>query len=170
MIFMSQSGLSDPAREAEWDAWYVAHLRIMLTVPGIGSAQRFKTVGPGHSPSLAMYSIASADVFADPYYQRVRGMGEWLPLIDRRHYRRNLFAGLDAAPDVGEDAILLVVDSERPGPVGGVELAWLEAVGLDRSTPYRGVAVVERTAAGALAGPGVAAYRPVTPRTQASYS
>jgi hypothetical protein len=29
MIFMSQSGLSDPAREAEWDAWYVEHLRIM---------------------------------------------------------------------------------------------------------------------------------------------
>ena len=163
MIFMSQSGLSDAARETEWDAWYVAHLRIMLTVPGIGSAQRFKTVSPGHSPSLAMYSVASADVFADPYYQSVRGMGEWLPLIDKRHYRRNLFAGLDAAPDVLDDFVLLVVDRERPAAVPGLTLTWLEAVGLDRSTPYRGIAVVERAAAEALPEPGVAVYRPVTP-------
>src|SRR5205085_1277719 len=144
MIFMSQSGLSDAAREKEWDAWYVEHLRVMVTVPGIVSAQRFKTVSPGHAPSLAMYSIASADVFADPYYQRVRGMGEWLPLIDTRHYRRNLFAGLDAAPDVADGSILLVVDGERPAAVPGLTLTWLEAVGLDWSTPYRGIAVFVR--------------------------
>ena len=165
MIFMSQSGLSDPAREADWDAWYVEHLRIMVTVRGIGSAQRFKTVGPGHAPSLAMYSIASADVFADPYYQRVRGMGEWLPLIEKRYYRRNLFAGLDAAPDVGDHFVLLVVDRERPAAVTGLALTWLEAVGLDRSTPYRGIAVVERGAAEAFAGNGVGVYRPVTARS-----
>jgi hypothetical protein len=164
MIFMSQSGLSDPAREADWDAWYVEHLRIMVTVPAIGSAQRFKTVSPGHAPSLAMYSVASADVFADPYYQRVRGMGEWLPLIDTRYYRRNLFAGLDAAPDVGDDSVLLVVDREHPAPVRGLTLTWLEAVGLDRSTPHRGIAVAERTAADALGGHGVGMYRPVTAR------
>src|SRR5262245_35983903 len=102
MIFMSQSGLLDGAREREWDAWYGEHLRVMATVPGIGSAQRFKTASSGHPPSLAMYSVASAEVFADPYYQRVRGMGAWLPLIDTRHYRRNLFAGLDVAPDVAD--------------------------------------------------------------------
>jgi hypothetical protein len=164
MIFMSQSGLSDPTREAEWDAWYVEHLRIMVTVPGIGSAQRFKTATAGHSPSLAMYSIASADVFADPYYQRVRGMGVWLPLIDTRYYRRNLFAGLDAAPDVRDDRILLVVDRERPAAVPGLTLTWLEAVGLDRSTRYRGIAVLARAAAEALAGHGVGVYRPVTAR------
>lgn len=27
MIFMSQSGLSEPGREKEWDAWYREHLR-----------------------------------------------------------------------------------------------------------------------------------------------
>lgn len=164
MIFMSQSGLSDPAREAEWDAWYVEHLRVMVTVPGIGSAQRFKTVSPGHAPSLAMYSIESADVFADPYYQRVRGMGEWLPLIDRRHYHRNLFAGLDAAPAVEDPFVLLVVDRERPAAVPGLTLTWLEAVGLDRSTPYRGIAVVGRAAAEELAGHGVGVHRPVAAR------
>jgi hypothetical protein len=103
-------------------------------------------------------------VFADPYYQRVRGMGEWLPLIDTRYYRRNLFAGLDAAPTVEDRFVLLVVDRERPAAVPGLTLTWLEAVGLDRSTPYRGMAVVERAGAEALAGHGVGVYRPVTAR------
>lgn len=164
MIFMSQSGLSDRAREAGWDAWYVEHLRIMVTVPGIGSAQRFKTDSVGHSPSLAMYSIASADVFADPYYQRVRGMGEWLPLIDRGYYRRNLFAGLDAAPEVENDCVLIFDDRSRPASIPGLALTWLEAAGLDRSTPYRGIAVVARADGAALTGHGLAVYRPVTPR------
>jgi hypothetical protein len=163
MIFMSQSGLLDPAREREWDAWYVEHLRVMVTVPGISSAQRFTTGSPGYSPSLAMYSVASADVFADPYYQRVRGMGEWLPLIDKRHYRRNLFAGLETAPDVPDGCALVVVDRDQ-AELPGLALTWLETVGLDRSTPYRGIAVVTRAAAEALDGYGVGVYRPVAAR------
>jgi hypothetical protein len=166
MIFMSQSGITDPARAVDWDAWYVEHLRIMLTVPGISSAQRFKTDSPGHSPSLAMYTISSAEVFQDPYYQSVRGMGDWLPLIQKQHYRRNLYEGLDAAPDVAEDCVLVVADRDRPADVPGVKLAWLKAAGLDRSTPYRGIAVVARAAAGtAAASGGVAIYRPATMRS-----
>jgi hypothetical protein len=165
MIFMSQSGLADPQREGEWAAWYVAHLRIMVTVPGIGSAQRLTTTTSGHSPSLAMYTVASADVFVDPYYQRVRGMGPWLPLIEKRYYRRNLFAGLETAPDVPADHALIVADRQGPADPPGLTLTWLEAAGLDRSTPYRGIAVVGRAAADALAGSDVAVYRPVTART-----
>jgi hypothetical protein len=164
MIFMSQSGLVDPARAREWDAWYVEHLRVMVTVPGIGSAQRFKTQSSGYPPSLAMYSIASDDVFLDPYYQRVRGMGEWRPLIDKRYYRRNLFRGLETAPDVPDHRALVVVDRDRPAAVPGVTLTWLETVGLDRSTPYRGIAVVVPEAAEALAGHDVGVYRPATAR------
>ena len=163
MIFMSQSGLSDPGREKEWDAWYVEHLRIMMTVPGISSAQRFKTDSPGHSPSLAMYTIASAAVFQDPYYQSVRGMGDWLPLIQKEHYRRNLFDGLDQAPDVAEDCVLIVADRDRPADVAGVALNWLKCAGIDNSTPYRGIAVVKADGAGTAAARGsVAIYRPVT--------
>jgi hypothetical protein len=164
MIFMSQSGLVDPAREREWDAWYVGHLCVMVTVPGIGSAQRFKTQSSGYPPSLAMYSIASDDVFIDPYYQRVRGMGEWLPLIDKRYYRRNLFRGLETAPDVPDDRALVVVDRDRPVAVPGVTLTWLETVGLDRSTLYRGIAVVVPEATEALARHDVGVYHPATAR------
>lgn len=158
MIFMSQSGLTDPSREKAWAAWYADHLRIMVTVPGITSAQRFTTATPGHPPSLAMYSIASAAVFDDPYYRSIRGMGEWQPLIDTRHYHRNLFSGLDVAPDVPEGAVLIVADRDRPTEFP-LALTWLTAVGLDRSTPCRGIAVVDTETADALASHDVAVYR-----------
>jgi hypothetical protein len=163
MIFMSQSGLADAGREKEWDAWYVEHLRTMMTVPGISSAQRFKTDSPGYSPSLAMYTIASATVFQDPYYQSVRGMGDWLPLIQKQHYRRNLFEGLDQAPDVAQDCVLIVADRDRPADVPGVALIWLKCAGIDHSTPYRGIAVVKGDGAGTATARGrFAVYRPMT--------
>ena len=157
---MSQSGLTDRSREPAWAAWYRAHLRIMVTVPGITSAQRFTTASPGHPPSLAMYTVASAAVFDDPYYGSVHGMGEWLPFIDTRHYHRNLFGGLDAAPDVPTDRVLIVADAERPAEVPGVVLVWLSAAGLDRSTPYRGIAVVDRATADGRARNDIGIYRP----------
>jgi hypothetical protein len=150
MIFMSQSGLTDPGREADWDRWYVEHLRVMVSVQGIDSAQRFKTTTPGYSPSLAMYTVRSAQVFDDPYYASVRGLGEFLRLIDRRHYHRNLFAGLEAAPAVAQDQVLLVWDASAPQRLPGIECAWLQAVGIDRSTPYRGIAVLPAVQASGL--------------------
>jgi hypothetical protein len=164
MIFVSQSGLTDHSRAADWDAWYVEHLRIMATVPGVSSAQRFKTATPGSSPSLAIYSVTSADVFKDPYYLSVRGMGEWLALIDRRYYKRNLFSGLDHAPRVADNAVMLVADREQAeGSVAGIAFTWLKCEGIDYSTPYRGLAVIEGVALPAL-DDTVAVYRPVTPR------
>ena len=161
MIFMSQSGITESARESDWDEWYVEHLRIMATVPGISSAQRFKTDAAGASPSLAMYSVASPEVFQDPYYQSVRGMGEWLPLIDRRFYRRNLLSGLERAPEVAPDELLLVWDAEMPKDVDAeIRWTWLECVGIDRSTPWRGIAVVPASDAAAIARvSGIARYR-----------
>lgn len=164
MIFMSQSGLSDAGRESDWDRWYIEHLDIMVSVPGVGSAQRFKTASHGHPPSLAMYSFASAGVFQDPYYLSVRGMGEWSALIDRQYYRRNLFEGLERAPEVAQGAILLVADRAAPEPgLAGADWTWLECVGIDRSTPYRGIAVVDRGCAQALDGASaIAVYAPAT--------
>ena len=164
MIFMSQSGITDGARETDWDRWYVDHLSIMASVPGVSSAQRFKTATPGHSPSLAMYSFASPAVFQDPYYLSVRGMGEWLALIDRRYYKRNLFDGAERAPDVPVDRVLLVADRPAPEPrLAGVDWTWLTCVGIDRSTPFRGIAIVTAERADALTGtPDVALYRPAT--------
>ena len=161
MIFNSQSGITDSTREADWSQWYFEHLRIMATVPGVFSAQRFTTTHAGHPPSLAMYGVASAEVFKGDYYQSVRGMGEWLPLIDRQWYRRNLFDGLDRAPVVNDDQVLLVAD--RDAPDAALPFTWLKVAGIDRSTPYRGMAVVNQNALPVLPA-NVAIYVPASKR------
>ena len=160
---MSQSGLTDPSREADWDAWYLQHLGLMVAVVGVDSAQRFKTATPGYPPSLAVYSMCSAAVFEDPYYLSIRGLGEFLPLIDRRHYKRNLFAGLDRAPAVKANQVLLVWDAGSAQQESGIGFTWLEAVAIDRSTRYRGIAVVDARQASAHGDDlGFACYRPAS--------
>ena len=160
---MSQSGITDPGRAADWDEWYVEHLNIMLTVPGVSSTQRFVTEAPGYSPSLAMYTIAGPQTFDDPYYLSVRGMGEWLPLIDRRYYQRNLFDGLERAPRVDTGARLLVADRDaKDAALADLGFQWLTCVGIDRSTPLRGIAVVDVAAAARASGRALAVYRPAT--------
>jgi hypothetical protein len=163
MIFMSQSGLIDPARKADWDVWYLEHLRIMVSVAGVESAQRFMTTTRDHPPSLAMYSVESAGVFEDPYYLSIRGLGEFRDLVDRRFYRRNLFAGLDLAPTVDEGQSLLVWDASEPQAANELNFIWLEAVAIDKSTPYRGIAVIDgQLPTAAQARAGIAQYRPMS--------
>ena len=166
MIFTSESGLTDPARIPEWDEWYLGHLAAMIGVPGVLSAQRFRLVAGEAPPSLAMYTVASPAVFDSEVYLRTRGMGPFIPVVDRSLHRRNLFAGLDAAPEVAGDAVLAVFDRASPGPAEGV--VWLEAAGIDRSTAYRGLAVLPDLAAAqrlaAAAGGPAALYRPATKR------
>jgi hypothetical protein len=165
MIYMSQSGLADRTRESEWELWYDEHLAVMARIPGIGSAQRFKCADASGPPSLAMYRVASAEVFDDPQYLKAGGLGEWLALTDRAHYKRNLFEGAERPPEVRDGELLLVADREKPEPGrAGVEWTWLECVGLDRSTPYRGIAVVPpRVADRARRHAGIAVYAPATP-------
>jgi hypothetical protein len=165
MIYMSQSGLTDRTRESDWDRWYDEHLASMAGVPGIASAQRFKCADPSHPPSLSMYSVASAEVLEDAQYLKADGMGEWLALVDRAHYRRNLFEGAERAPEVRDGELLLVADRDKPEPGrAGIEWKWLECVGLDRSTGYRGIAVVPpRVADRARRHAGIAVYAAATP-------
>ena len=165
MIFTSESGLTDPSRLAEWDSWYRGHLAAMAAVPGVSSAQRFRALDLGPPPSLAMYTVASLDVFDSAIYLSTRGMGPFVSVVDERMHRRNLFEGLDAAPDVPFGGILLVADRTAAGAAGD-GLVWLRAVALDRSAPYRGIAVFPDLAAARAAcaklGGAAALYTPMT--------
>jgi RimJ/RimL family protein N-acetyltransferase len=111
-----------------------------------------------------MYTVTAPGVFTSDIYLRVRGMGPWVGLVDEMQHRRNLFDGAEAAPDVPEGSVLAVAD--RAKPLRATEFTWLRAAGLDRSTPYRGIAVLPDTASGrrlaANLGGAVALYRPVT--------
>ena len=166
MIFTSESGLTDPGRLAAWDEWYLGHLAAMVAVPGISSAQRFRALGAGVPPSLAMYSVSSPEVFDGEIYRRTRGMGPFVAVVDELLHRRNLFQGLETAPEAPMTSLLLVADRGAAGlrPEG---LVWLRAAGLDCSTPWRGIAVCPALAAGrALAERvgGAALYAPMTER------
>ena len=52
VILMSQNSVLDARDEAAVDEWYLEHLRNMASVPGIFSAQRFKTSSAGFPRSL----------------------------------------------------------------------------------------------------------------------
>jgi len=163
MIFISQSGLTDPSRAEEWDAWYLEHLRIMLSVPAVATAQRFLTESPGYSPSLAMYTVPGPELFSDSYYLSVRGMGGWAEFIDKRYYHRNLFSGLDRAPAVTATRRLVVADREHEdAALAGLGVTWLKCAGIDYSTPLRGIAVLDAAAGDKLSGRDLGVYRPVT--------
>jgi RimJ/RimL family protein N-acetyltransferase len=161
MIFFSESALIEPSRRPEWDEWYKTHLAAMAAVPGVLSAQRFAALDRGVPPSLAMYTVTSPAVFESEIYLQTRGMGPWAGLVDESQHRRNLFDGLDAAPQVDAGQILAVADRGAPDRKN---LTWLRTAGLDRMTPYRGIAVFPDAASARRATGGKAAlYRPMTP-------
>jgi hypothetical protein len=166
MIFTSESGLTDPSRLGEWAVWYLGHLAAMAAVPGVSSAQRFRALDDGVPPSLAMYTVVSAAVFESEVYLRTRGMGPFVSIVDEHLHRRNLFEGLDVAPEIEMSGILLIADRPDAG-AAAPGLVWLRAVGLDRSMAYRGVAVLpDLPAAREMASRigGAALYTPMTKR------
>lgn len=164
MILMSQNSLLDERDAPLIDEWYLQHLRNMASVPGIFSAQRFKTSTAGFPRSVAIYSVVSEQAFDNPYYHGIRGFGELASRLDQRDHRVDLFAGLEAAPAVGSDGRILLADRAVPaGAIAGIAFTWLKCAGRDFSTPYRGIAVVAADQLPALDA-SIAVYYPVTGR------
>jgi hypothetical protein len=162
---MVEMALLDLPRRAEWEAWYAAHQHRLLSIPGFHASQRFETIHPAASPFVALHEVESADVFTSAPYRAQAGpgnTGEWQQKMNNWH--RNLF---DAAhtPDVGPDARLLVLEAGSPPLPSHVPVTWMQAVGLDRSVPRRGIAVTTPPIAAGLAGaPGVRVLNPLAPR------
>ncbi|MBI4191863.1 MAG: hypothetical protein HY525_15160 [Betaproteobacteria bacterium] len=171
MIYMVECALTERQTEEDWNRWYhsMKPPHVLPTVPGISSTQRFKGINVSPPAYFAIYSVASADVMTSAAYRNAGGgrfqTEDWKPLIT--FWNRDLFDGSDA-PDVPMDSILLVLD--RPAPEGsplGISFTWLPSIGLDRSTPFRGLAVLGRAEADRLALaaiPGLRTFRPVIPQ------
>lgn len=162
MIYMIENGFADPDREEAWNAWYSHHVRESFRdVPGWLTGQRFRALPPSHPKYRAMYTVADAAVMTSPEYKATTGgrfPADWLPSIT--HFHRNLF-DKDQAPVVPMDHCLVVVESDNYPDVAFER--WPVA-GLDRSVPWRGIAVVPRTAGLALArraGPNLGVYEPI---------
>ena len=169
MIYMVEMALLDAARRAEWDAWYVAHQHRLLSISGFRASQRFEAIHPATSPFVALHEVDSADIFTSPAYREKAGptnTGDWQSKMSNWH--RNLFA-LDATPDVPMDARLVVVETDGAASLpAGAPVTWMDAVGLDRSVPRRGLAVMPPVTADRLAGaPGLRVLKPIGPRLRA---
>ena len=163
MIYMVEMTLLETARRAEWDAWYVAHQHRLLSIPGFRASQRFEAIHTVESPFVALHEVDSPEVFVSSPYRAKGGpsnTGEWQAKMINWH--RNLF-GVDHTPDVPMDARLVVVeaggDLELPDYVS---VRWMEVVGLDRSVPRRGLAVMPRVTADRLVGTsGIRVLKPI---------
>ena len=175
MIYMVEMDFPHPEREAEWHEWYLAHIRVLLTVPGFRASQRFKAILATPSPFLALHEVSSPALFDSPAYRSRGGPasgGEWRSL--QTNWHRNLLEGLDESPEVPENSHLLVLRDARDTALPpGTQITWLRGAGLDRTIEECGLAGVGapgpriRLAEG---DPRVALYRPISGKIRASAS
>jgi hypothetical protein len=168
MIYMVEHTFSMPELEDEWNTWYAGNLHVLLSVPGIESAQRFRIPNAEPPRFMAMYTIAGPEVFETAAYRSAGGGGA-NSVRFRPAYRvwiRNVFAGIDVAPEVEQGQCLLSIDAEQEGiDPSGVACQWGRSVALHRTTPVRGLAVVSAaTAQRLLAIPGLTVYEPHSAR------
>jgi hypothetical protein len=172
MIYMVEMDFPHPERLAEWHDWYLAHIRVLLTVPGFRASQRFQAITETPSPYLALHEVDSPALFDSPEY-RARGgpasTGEWRRLQTSWH--RNLLAGIEETPEVPQDRFLVVLREARDAglPVE-TPITWLRGVGLDGTIGECGIAVIDDPAP--LAGIArrdarVRIYRPISGKIRA---
>ncbi|HEU0215404.1 MAG TPA: hypothetical protein VFQ90_02010 [Stellaceae bacterium] len=144
VIYMVEMDMQLGDREAEWHAWYLAHIKILLSVPGFRASQRFQSILPCPAPYLALHQVDSGAIFESPEYRSRGGpgsTGEWRA----RHlnWRRNLLEGFDETPDVPANAHVLRLENARDVTLpSGVAVIWTKAVGLDRDAQEFGLAVI----------------------------
>ena len=114
MIYITEMAFADPSRLAQWHAHYLRNIANLQTVPGFLASQRFEALADTPSPFSALHEIASADVFESAIYKQRGGRasnGDWQN--DMINWHRNLYSGLDATPEVANDAYLLFIDEKR---------------------------------------------------------
>jgi hypothetical protein len=116
---------------------------LLMTVPGFISAQRFK----GVSDSLAycgIYSIRNAEVMSSPAYKNVGGgvrVEHWNSRIT--YWNRDIVDGVSVCPSVPDDYVLLVRNADTFGfEDNGIPFIRLGVTGLNKSVPYKGIAIL----------------------------
>lgn len=172
MLYMAECRFTDPAQEEAWNAWYGGpRLDELLSVPGFLTSQRFKAVTPADSPYLAIHTIDSPAVFASSAYHAVSGGGfkGWQRYID--NWRRTLFTGMEAAPAIGIDEYLVLIDAGGED-IGAGPITWLRNAGLDNAIAQRGLARTDSAVATELMSRqrhAVTIYQPMMPQKLARW-
>ena len=174
MMFMVEMALaeSEMHRRAEWEAWYLSHQKMLLTIPGFRASQRFEAMEPCDSPFVALHEVVGPELFtSEPYRAKAGpgGTGEWQHKMP--NWYRNLFTGVEHTPDVRMDQWLAVVEEGVPATrcEGMLDLHWMESIGLDGNVKRRAIAVIDMGfIANAFAtAEGTRVCRPLMPRITA---
>jgi hypothetical protein len=172
-IYMVQHVFARPDWEDEWNKWYESNLKVLMSVPGFRTGQRFKGTDGSPPHYMAMYTVDSAEVFESQFYIASGGNG-----VNSQHFRpayqvwiRNLLDGIPSAPAVAPDECLVCTDSPNsPAKVTGVELATLHTIGFHKTTPYRGLGVIKSGRMGSIArDANTILYLPITAQMGQQY-
>ena len=171
MIYMVDHIFANPQTEPAWHEWYTGYLQKLMSVPGFGSAQRFKALDETPHRFLAMYAVESAAVYESQGYKNIGGGGSQSARFhdDYQLWTRNLFEGANEVPVVNEGQCVYALDSDTPDrtlPFTQSPL-WLKSVGLHQTTKYRAIIVLNAKAVDAAKTAVGAAgyfYAPHTPR------
>ena len=180
MIYSVELNFSDPNREDEWHAWYETYLAQLVSLPGLSTAQRFRAVTPGAQAweYLALYSVASLDVFTSEAYRNMGGGGNASARFrDAIRRRRNVYTGIERLPAVTDAGRVLLSEDISPGfdLDNCLFLPLMSATGrrqagateLDGEPTQRAIAILGSEGAEQLnldATAGLAIYAPITKR------
>ena len=166
MIYMVEMNLTDLARRSDWDQWYVSHMKMLITIPGIHATQRFECVHKHEAPFVALHEVDGPHVFESTAYREKAGpagTGEWRKKMN--NWSRNVFDGVLKTPEVPLDAHLLLIEEGALAPKG-ISVTWLDSVGLDKSVERRAIGVIHSAikASHISITQGIRLLKPLTPR------
>ena len=134
--------LMETERRIEWDQWYVSHMRMLITIPGIHATQRFECTHESEAPFVALHEVDGPQVFESTAYKEKAGpagTGEWRDKMN--NWSRNIFEGVSKTPEVPMDEYLILIEDGIEAPAG-ILVTWVNAVGLDKSVKRRAIGIV----------------------------
>lgn len=120
MIYTVECSFAEPTREDEWNEFYSGEkLRALISVTGFHTSQRFKAISTGCPVYLALHTVDGHEILSGDEYREKGGgnFARWQPDITDWH--RNLYDGLDSAPDVAAGEYLVLSST---GPEALIQL------------------------------------------------
>lgn len=169
MQYIVEMALKPGHTDADWERWKVEMKppELLMSVPGMLSSQRFKGVTEPLA-YYAHYDLASPDVLTSDGYKNVGGGVRVKKWSDHNieNWKRDIADGISWTPEVPEGYVLLVKKAARLDfPDEGLPFIRLTTVGMDKSTPYRGFAIVPASETSRIARHSeIRVYRPVGPQ------
>ena len=180
MIYTVELNYSDELTADEWNAWYETYLKQLVTLDGIETAQRFRSVNKLKPlwEYLAVYTLTNLDVYETEEYRKIGGGGNasknFHHAISRR---RNVYAGVETMAAVSNKARILLWEGQPDEfglpdclPVTLTAAAGHRQAGatkLDGTPEHRSIAVVDAAAVkhyDFVSVAGLTIYAPITQR------